>query len=235
MSFFRDRLNAWWGSLDQGQHVALGVLIPCALVMVVVMILSLHNRLTMPFRASNTVLEQSDRLLAEQRLARQREAELQAGKDTDGDGITDLDEINVTKTSPYLADSDSDGVPDGEELRLGTDPLCPEGQDCYTPLGVAEALPTASTSTRPEFTPSAPKPLIEVPTAPSQTTPNDMRAYLLRTGLLLDTEASTLTDAAVIDLYQGAYNQILATQGPAPTSPSAPSTPSIPSTSSTNP
>ena len=172
MSFFRDRFNAWWESLDQEQHVALGILVPCSLVMVVVIAMSMHNSLTMPFRASNTVLEQSDRLLAEQRLARQREAELQAGKDTDGDGITDLDEINVTKTSPYLADSDSDSVPDGEELRLGTDPLCPEGQDCYTPLGVAEALPMTSTSTRPEFAPSAPRPMIEVwarllPEAPS--------------------------------------------------------------------
>lgn len=35
--------------------------------------------------------------------------------DTDGDGLTDLEEISVFGTSPLLADTDGDGVPDGED------------------------------------------------------------------------------------------------------------------------
>lgn len=51
--------------------------------------------------------------------------------DTDGDGLSDYDEIYVYGTSPYLADTDSDGISDYDEIMQNTDPLCPEGQDCY--------------------------------------------------------------------------------------------------------
>ncbi|MBU4360988.1 hypothetical protein L6278_02430 [Candidatus Parcubacteria bacterium] len=55
--------------------------------------------------------------------------ELQA-MDTDKDGLSDYDEIYIYKTSPYLADTDSDGYLDKEEIDTGHDPLCPVGQDC---------------------------------------------------------------------------------------------------------
>lgn len=47
--------------------------------------------------------------------------------DTDGDGLTDLEETETTKTNPTLADTDSDGLTDSDELMgsLGyiTNPL----------------------------------------------------------------------------------------------------------------
>ena len=47
--------------------------------------------------------------------------------DTDRDGITDLDEINVHGTDPGIDDSDSDGILDGEEINTyGIDPLQPD-------------------------------------------------------------------------------------------------------------
>lgn len=59
----------------------------------------------------------------------QTQADLKA-KDTDGDGLNDWDELNVYKTSPYLADTDSDTFDDKKEIESGNDPTCPQGQTC---------------------------------------------------------------------------------------------------------
>lgn len=50
--------------------------------------------------------------------------------DSDLDGLDDYSEIYVYKTSAYLEDSDGDGILDKQEILAGTDPNCPEGQDC---------------------------------------------------------------------------------------------------------
>ena len=42
--------------------------------------------------------------------------------DTDGEGLGDGDEVNVYGTSPLLIDSDGDGFDDGTEVFIGTDP-----------------------------------------------------------------------------------------------------------------
>jgi len=43
--------------------------------------------------------------------------------DTDEDGLTDGEEIAEIGTSPLIADTDSDGVLDGDEVAQGSDPL----------------------------------------------------------------------------------------------------------------
>ena len=43
--------------------------------------------------------------------------------DTDGDGLSDGDEVNIYHTNPLVADTDGDGIPDGVEIANGTDPL----------------------------------------------------------------------------------------------------------------
>lgn len=52
------------------------------------------------------------------------------GRDTDSDGLTDYDELYAYHTSPFLKDSDSDGVGDGAEISGNTDPNCPTGKSC---------------------------------------------------------------------------------------------------------
>ena len=42
--------------------------------------------------------------------------------DSDGDLLSDSDEINTYRTDPYQADSDGDGTPDGMEVAKGLDP-----------------------------------------------------------------------------------------------------------------
>lgn len=39
--------------------------------------------------------------------------------DTDGDGLTDLDEINIYKTNYRAPDTDNDGIADGDAVRRG--------------------------------------------------------------------------------------------------------------------
>ncbi len=56
------------------------------------------------------------KLLAE----RQQDAVL---RDTDGDGITDYDEVAIYNTDPTVADTDNDGFVDGAEVLAGFDPL----------------------------------------------------------------------------------------------------------------
>jgi len=60
----------------------------------------------------------------------QEEMLRQQQTDTDGDELTDYDELYKFKTSPYLADTDGDGYNDYVELQNGTDPTCAVGQEC---------------------------------------------------------------------------------------------------------
>jgi len=51
------------------------------------------------------------------------DARMGADVDTDGDGLSDIDEVLLYGTDSLSADSDNDGLNDGEEITLGSDPL----------------------------------------------------------------------------------------------------------------
>ena len=59
-----------------------------------------------------------------------REKEEQKERDTDGDTLNDYDELMIFKTSPYLKDTDSDGIDDATETLSGDNPNCPRGKSC---------------------------------------------------------------------------------------------------------
>ena len=46
--------------------------------------------------------------------------------DTDNDGLSDDDEVNIYETDPNNPDTDEDGVDDGDEIDAETDPLDPD-------------------------------------------------------------------------------------------------------------
>lgn len=61
--------------------------------------------------------------------------------DTDEDGLTDWEEENLFGTSIYLADSDSDGINDKNEIDQGTDPNCEQGKTCGSDIiGIVEEV-----------------------------------------------------------------------------------------------
>lgn len=56
-----------------------------------------------------------------------KDPEIEVDIDTDGDGLTDSEEVNIYKTDPNDPDTDGDELLDGEEVRVyKTDPLNPD-------------------------------------------------------------------------------------------------------------
>jgi von Willebrand factor type A domain/Bacterial TSP3 repeat len=59
--------------------------------------------------------------------------------DTDGDGLTDGDEVNKYKTDPTKLDTDGDGIPDGREVANGSDPIVPDAEKVVRSLFLKES------------------------------------------------------------------------------------------------
>lgn len=114
--------------------------------------------------------------------------------DTDGDGLSDYDETYIYGTSIYLADSDSDGFSDKQEIDSGNDPNCPAGQTC----------PKADGGTATTAAPSAG--LVNTATGgmsgllSGQATADEVRNALRQAGMS-DTELSKLDDKTLMELY----------------------------------
>lgn len=143
-------------------------------------------------------LEQ-DRLLA---ARQQADLIAQQTKDTDGDGLSDYDELNRYGASPYLKDSDGDGVDDKAEVARGSDPNCPEGQNCFAGNS---ASADASAGGVPQLQTSVANPAINI-------TPDYIRQLMKQNGAT-DAQLSSLTDEqlmAEFNKYLAANPQIAA-------------------------
>jgi hypothetical protein len=133
-------------------------------------------------------------------------------KDTDGDGLSDYDEINVYHTSPYLEDTDGDGIPDKQEIIQGTDPNCPTGQDC----SVQEAPLATTTNSIASSTLDAIDPTAGVTSDPTQAdsvgtvTPAMLRQILLQNGYDQAT-LDKISDADIMSSYQQAMQSSTST------------------------
>lgn len=121
-------------NIPRKQKIAVFSLAIAAIAIVVAWGWQFNNRLTSPFASSGNKIDTTN-------LASTTTIDLTA--DTDHDGLTDYDEINIYHTSPYLEDTDSDGIPDGVEVKNGTDPNCPTGKVCN---GTDNITPTASST-----------------------------------------------------------------------------------------
>ena len=67
--------------------------------------------------------------------------------DTDGDGLSDGDEVNKHHTNPLLADTDGDKISDGVEIQTGTNPLDAKSYDLKKATAVSTVTPSSFTLT----------------------------------------------------------------------------------------
>lgn len=88
------------------------------------------HRLSSPFKIPETTGSEKQVVTPSEELTALQDLKL---RDIDEDGLSDYDELYVYKTSPYIDDSDSDGIKDKAEIDKGEDPNCPAGQDCTQP------------------------------------------------------------------------------------------------------
>jgi hypothetical protein len=125
-------------------------------------------------------------------------------KDTDKDGLSDYDELYTYRTSPYLADSDSDGITDKTEVTQGADPNCPVGQNCgaYT-LANPDITGNGASTTLNAGNVAMPTSdqLLLQSLFGNNPDPKSLRDFLLKQGMdkaLLD----KLTDAEIVQVFQ---------------------------------
>jgi len=118
-------------SIPRPQKIAVIVLALAAILIIIFWILQFRSQLTRPLGLDTQKTTPTEITTVDPRTA-----------DTDKDGLTDYEEINIYKTSPYLEDTDSDGTMDKQEIADGTDPTCPKGKNC----GAATEIPISSSS-----------------------------------------------------------------------------------------
>jgi hypothetical protein len=115
-------------NLGKNQKVAVGILAVSAVLVIILWTVQLKNSINSPFIYNQDDSAQTSSSCPDGNCGVSQESLM--AKDTDKDGLSDWDELNTYKTSPYLEDSDSDGFTDKEEIEKNTDPNCPAGRNC---------------------------------------------------------------------------------------------------------
>lgn len=124
-------------NLSKEQKTGFVLLFIFAILVIGLGFLQLRNTIYNPFAIDFTVYE-------EEGMVKDVEGRLK-NLDTDYDGLLDWDEINIYNTSPYLEDTDSDGIEDKVEIDRGLDPLCPQGDICNQKLDIPNIGGSTST------------------------------------------------------------------------------------------
>lgn len=177
------------------QKIGFILLLIFAVTSIALGVLQIRNTVYRPFALNNTVPSMyKDEVIGIDALR---------FRDTDGDSLNDFDELYIYGTSPYLADTDSDGLADKQEIDRGGNPLCPTGRDCNNPIISGEGVESALTvSTTVADASAAPKPpdILRILRDPKQ-----LRPLLVQSGMKKEV-LDAISDADLILLV----NQMLA-------------------------
>lgn len=185
-------VSRFWKSLNREQKLSVGLLSVCAFVAITMGAIQMRRNIIYPFTAPVDQLVKIKELFG----PTDDEKEAQAKKqDTDFDGLSDWHEENAYHTSPYLADTDSDGIADNTELARRTDPNCAAGQNCgyvYVPPESATVLGQGSASSSQSYAGT-------MPSTPERS-PASIRTYLKAQGVS-DAQLANYTDEMLLQAY----------------------------------
>lgn len=187
--------------MDEPRHfgrdhrLALGALAALTTAVLVLSFLQFKNSVRAPFERRGPGYQS----LADREAAA---TEAQKTADTDRDGLSDYDELYLYRTSPYLDDTDSDGLADGAEVNSGGDPNCPANKNCGAP---------AETGNTQRIEPGIPEPsALGFTGSPDQVfggfNAQNVRSMLLGAGVSNDM-LSQIDDATLERLYEEVLGQ----------------------------
>jgi len=193
----RNQDNLSEKNLPRQQKMAVVFLAFLSIGIIVIWALQLNSQLKKPYGTDKPIAAKTDTVATTTNLSTQ---------DTDGDGLTDYDEINIYHTSPYLEDSDGDGISDKQEIAQGTDPNCPTGKDCSALEAQLTASSTVVSSTLETINPNGAVTSSEAATVASTgtVTPAMLRQILLQDGTLDQATIDKFSDEDLMNSYQQA-------------------------------
>jgi hypothetical protein len=189
-------------NLTREERVAFGFIAVCGAGALIFGGLSFFSNVKKPFLISYTgpryvtSAEKESEEVARQRIT-----------DTDSDGISDYDELNIFATSPYITDTDSDGRPDGAEILEGGDPNCALGKTCASSELLQSGVTAGFLETQaPAVTGTDVPSLEETVGALQQLSVGEVRQLLISSGAD-QTTLDALSDEQVMALYLEALGQ----------------------------
>lgn len=190
-------------NLTQAQKVSLALLLFLGLSSLVLAFPYFGKKISRPFVKN----KDADFLTLEQK-ENKKNAELKT-QDTDADQLNDFDELYVYRSSPYLGDTDSDGILDGDEVRAGSDPNCPKGQDC---LGLVTSGDAASPGTATTAAPPPADAINSLETLKNLST-EEIRNLLVQSGIPKDV-LQKVDDKSLRAIYEDALKSMAASGTP---------------------
>lgn len=158
-----ESVRAHYSGLPKSQKIAVAVLAFFAVFVVIIWSMQIRDNIFSPFDRDKNISNQpsssvctGSECLPDMRgqagVSNQNTDSDLMNQDTDNDGLSDWEELTIYKTSPYLEDSDSDGVNDKAEIDAGENPLCKKGDIC----DVGAKASQDDISEEPDNAPSAP-------------------------------------------------------------------------------
>jgi len=217
-----ERVKEWWNSLPKDRQFSVSTFSFCGGVVIVLSLIHIRMNIVSPFLVPKTVLKPAQEILA-RREEKANELEASKNKDTDRDGLSDYSELYAYRTSPYLSDTDSDGMPDAIEIAMNTDPNCPEGTQCVQlvnqqPAGVtsstfsditdvAQFISTSDPNAPPQI--RGAQQFINEAKDPSTVTSSEVRDILIKYALVDPEKIVDLSERELLAIYTATYEQVV--------------------------